>query len=446
LIVSLADAAHLITGFSENQHQSPPAVRLRATLDRYFAPSLLTSVTTAGAFFSLTTAASPNLRTLGVAAGCSVLVAFVLTFLLGPHLLCRLRVDVRRVKPLERAVLDLSDRAQVRGRALLLLVPVALLLIPGLNFSTPPDHFFPSGAAMTITHDEMTSDFYALSTLEVLLRPDPRAELPDGASIAGMLSEISDAFEQLPGVYAAVSVGDLIQEGRDMGIPGAVLVGIALDNPYTARDGTAYRVEVRVDDAAIIPDLALRAPEILEPWSAWTAWDVTGITLGIEYVNAKAGMSLLYSFAVSTLFVLLLIVALTRSGRGTLAALAANAVPLSAAVILFGLARLELSVLSASVLVLCMGLIVDDTLHVLFRLVRRDGALDELPYGMAVTSIVVSGCFALFLMSSFSPVRILGGAISVVLIVALVADLTLVPSLFHLGRLRPDESASARLP
>jgi hypothetical protein len=82
-----------------------------------------------------------------------------------------------------------------------------------------------------------------------------------------------------------------------------------------------------------------------------------------------------------------------------------------------------------------MGLIDNETMHVLYRL-NRTGKLEELPFGMAVTSLVVVGCFALFLTSAFPPVRILGGAIAGIMSVALVADLTLVPWLYGVGSSR----------
>ena len=123
--------------------------------------------------------------------------------------------------------------------------------------------------------------------------------------------------------------------------------------------------------------------------------------------------------------------AVTRSVRGGLIALTANAIPMAAGVGLFGLLRLELSVLSAAVLVIGLGLVVDDTLHAMFRLARTRGRLQELPYGLITTSLILCAGFALFLGSSFVPVRILGAVMAAVLTVALLSDLTVVPWLYR---------------
>jgi len=434
LVLSLADAVHLLTGYALAPEGVAKEDRLRSTVRHYLLPSFLTTATTAGAFFSLLLTEASSLRAMGIACGISALLAFLTAYLLGPYLLDVLGIHANHSRVLRRAVHGVGSRARAFGLPLLALIPAALLVVPRLNFSTPPNHFFPTGSETTRVHDVMTARFYALSTIDILLTPmDPTTLDPAGPSINEMLVDLEDRLEALPGVYAAVSIGDVVAEGRALGIPSPVLVSLALDNPYTARDGTAFRIELRVDDASEIPELAEQTEQILRPYESRTEWAVTGITLAMEWVNSRVVATLLGSFAASTLFVVLVIAGLARTLRGTLVAVTANLVPLAAAVVVFGVLSLELSVLSASVLVLSMGLIVDDTLHVLFRL-RRSGSLGELPYGMAVTSLIVAACFALFVTSSFPPVRILGGAIAGILLVALVADLTLVPWLYRVRR------------
>jgi predicted RND superfamily exporter protein len=143
---------------------------------------------------------------------------------------------------------------------------------------------------------------------------------------------------------------------------------------------------------------------------------------------------------VSTLAVILAIGILSRGWRGAVIAMAANVVPVTAALALFGLFRLQASVLSSAVLVICLGLVVDDTLHALFRLVRTGGSLDELPYSIAVTSLVLSVGFGAFVMSSFTPVRVLGTVLAAVLATALLADLTIIPWLYR--RLHSGETSA----
>lgn len=426
IVLSLSDAIHLVTGFSLHGYSGDAESRLRATLERYFVPAVLTSVTTAAAFFSLMTSDTANLRALGLAGGVSVLLALLLTYALGPYLLVALRVRARPSSAVQAALGRVQQYAAPVGMALLALIPIGILLVPRLVFSTPPAHFFPRRAAVTRAHDALSRDFASLSALYLLIE-----HTNAGDPIMDTATAISRQLEQLDRVALVASVRDFADQAQLAGVPLSELLGAVRENPFVSVDGNRQRMMLRAESNASLTQLERDVHAVLQRYDRGLRWAVSSPLLALEYANTRVASGLLRSFGISMLIVSVVLAALTRSVRSGIIALVANAVPIAAAVALFSMLRLEISVLSATVLVLCLGIVVDDTVHTMYRLDRRRGELEELPYGMIATTLLLSAGFAPFLASSFVPVRILGGMMAVVLLVAVLADLTLVPWVYR---------------
>lgn len=429
VVLSVADAVHLLTGYTMQASAATPDIRLRKALRNFFVPSLLTSVTTAVAFLSLTLSDALSIRQLGMATAAAVLLAFVLTYLLGPQLLVGLRIEARPNARIERLIRFVHRRARPASLLLLVFIPLGALLAPGLAFNTPPDHFFPRGAPVTRAHEELDREFGALASLYVLVEPAV-AGAPNGSPL-DVATTVSRELERVPHVKLVASARDLADQAALMGISLARLIELAPRSPYLSGDG-AQRLLVRADDPAALTAVVDEIGRVFERHDG-LRWAVTGPMLSLRDTNRSVVRGLLRSFVVSSIVILLVIAGLTRTLRGGLIALLANAIPIAAAFATFSLLGLELSVLSSAVLVICLGLVVDDTLHAMFRL-ARSGALEELPYSLATTSFLLSAGFLLFVASRFVPIRILGGVLAFVLLIALAADLTVVPWLYQRSR------------
>ena len=90
---------------------------------------------------------------------------------------------------------------------------------------------------------------------------------------------------------------------------------------------------------------------------------------------------------------------------------------------------MDLNILTAITTVVCLGVIVDDTVHVIYRkriLKKEDNELGE---GIITTSIILIIGFLTFLISSFEPCQVFGYISAIVFLGTMVADLTILPLL-----------------
>ena len=132
--------------------------------------------------------------------------------------------------------------------------------------------------------------------------------------------------------------------------------------------------------------------------------------------------------------------------RLALLALLPNLVPILGVEAWLVLSGRELTIMNVIALTVAFGIAVDDTLHVLnrFRLARRadpgggtgawvDAALGHAGPPMLATTLILAGGMMVTLASALPGVALFGGLIALAVVLALVADLFLLPALIRWG-------------
>jgi predicted RND superfamily exporter protein len=125
----------------------------------------------------------------------------------------------------------------------------------------------------------------------------------------------------------------------------------------------------------------------------------------------------------STILIILILLLLTRSLAYTLISILANLPPLGFLIIIFVIGDIDLNMTTSISLVVCLGLIVDDTIHILYRRVRLASPFGELGFGILTTSLILTGGFLSFLLSQSIPNQIFGVLCAVVFFFAAISDL-----------------------
>lgn len=151
--------------------------------------------------------------------------------------------------------------------------------------------------------------------------------------------------------------------------------------------------------------------------------------------------NLLSSLAYAILFIGILMALLFRSWRMVLISLLPNLIPLIFIGGFMGFVGIPLKPSTLLVFSIAFGISIDDTIHYLAKY-RQElkskkwnlkecalNALKESGLGMFYTSIVLYSGFSVFLFSQFGGTQALGLLISITLLVAMVTNLTLLPSL-----------------
>lgn len=145
-------------------------------------------------------------------------------------------------------------------------------------------------------------------------------------------------------------------------------------------------------------------------------------------------------FAAAIVLIVVLIGVAMRSWKRTLLALPANVTPVLFTLGLMGLTGIPLDVASATIASVILGLVVDDTVH-LVRPYQADGTWHSLQIAaqktggtLMMTSLVLAGGFLVLGLAEIRSIAWFGVLTSFAVVVAILSDLTLLPALARLKR------------
>jgi len=86
-----------------------------------------------------------------------------------------------------------------------------------------------------------------------------------------------------------------------------------------------------------------------------------------------------------------------------------------------------MNIITSITLVICLGLIVDDTIQILYRRIRLAEPIDELGFGVLTTSMIMTGGFFSFVLSQSQPIQVFGLLCAIVFLLAAISDMTIIP-------------------
>lgn len=428
-IIAVADTVHVVfrvraVAAERNRPATSPIVLEEAFGDVGFA-CLLTTVTTAVGFASMLVAELPLLRAFGLWAALGVVGSYAVVLTLLPAVLSR--VDVGAGAPKGSARLRRLALACTRRPTWVLAVALGLGLgsIPAAQSVVVDNHL---GALLRSDHPvrraatHLDAELGGTLTLEVELESEGPWE-PD----APALLEARSALAALPDVRG-------VRPPRTSGRWARLSVHV----PDVG--GRAFaRLETGAD--AALKQLGL---------TARTTGTASVAYRGVNRITDALRISLLGVMLV----VLVLIGGLLRSAGLALRSLLPNILPLLLGYALVGLAALELDPIGAVILTVALGIAVDDTLHILSGFVRarergadpQTAAADAVAtrgLAIVVTSGVLVAGLAVNTLSAFPPLVVLGTLGSAVIVLALLADVTLLPALL-VWPARPNEAPASR--
>lgn len=168
----------------------------------------------------------------------------------------------------------------------------------------------------------------------------------------------------------------------------------------------------------------------------------TGMAHLIDETNRSLSGSLIKGLLLGLIIALLSVLVITKSISISLISLFPNIIPLLFISFLFWISGTHINIGTAIVFSIVFGLSVDDTMHFIYRFNKyRKGndipqaielTIRHLTRPMIQTSIILGAGFLIFGFSSFHSISILGISVSSALVIALFADLLLLPKLMLL--------------
>lgn len=446
LVVGYTDAVHVAAHLRQCLADGATVDEAVRRTWREIGPAcLVASLTTAAGFASLLLSDAWMIREFGLVCAVGSLAAFVAVMLSTPvaaRLLARTPPRPLPAWPLATSgVLRRHPRAVALGGFVLTAVLVASA------WQVTPDYVFrenlPRDHEVRLAFETADTHLGGLLPLTVVLQADastPLATLVDAsADLARRLREdtglhwlgIGDVAALVPGGLAANALAQL---------PGPLVDSLLDPDTRTTLVST------------VLPDHGARATRaVIEQVRATLAGrDGNGMTTRVTGISALAADGshrmigdLGRSLATATVLVFAVIALLLRSWRLGLVSLLPNLAPI--AMVAATLAWLDEPLRYACVLVftICLGLAVDDTVHVIMRYRRErvaglgiDAALAATMAGtgrvLVATSLILVAGFAALTVSATPTVVWMGALSALAIVTALVLDLTLLPALLAL--------------
>ncbi len=430
LILSLADAIHLLSGYYQSNRQEKDN-RLEESIIKYILPSFFTSLTTSIAFSSFLLSDIPNIRDFGIIISISVMVSFGITFLSSPYLISHI---TPRALPQHFFVYFLTflDRNKKSFAYAFIIFPVlALFLHKQLKFNTDFDSFVPENTESFVNKKEFISNFDSQLSITLLLIKRENATTQKNKAIKKEILQINDELASINNIGTVKSIAEVDALKKRFGVLGNFIKISNKRNPYKNKDGSAFRFEIRLKDLSKLDETYQKITGILHEHKNNFEYSVFSKALLINDIDRGLAKSLFQSVLFSLLFIFIAFLVFTQSLRITFISLLVNLIPLSSIVVLFYLFDLDLNILSAVISVVCLGLIVDDTIHIVYRKSILKENTPDLGFGIVATSLVLILGFITFALSDFIPVQVFGLVSSAIFFITLIADLTLLPFLLE---------------
>lgn len=469
-VMAVTDGIHLISRYREGiGGHGTPSERASNALRHTGKACLLTSFTTMVGFGSLALTHVTILRQFGAFAAAGMAIAFVVVLCTVPAGLVALRV--RGHEPTHaRPRVQAYARWVTAGRKPLVLAVGGLLLFAGaawMDRHVTLDSYLidalraddPVSRGNHILDDQLggmmpvevslqgkSDAFRDPSNLARLARLEKRIEHQQGArfavSLADVVEQIHEAFgggHTIPGDHATIAQLLSLAEPRDLR---------AVVTPDFAR----ARLLFYTHDGGARYLSGLSAPVTREAKALFRGTGVQARVTGISQIASngitKLASELMEGLALSVVVIVGGIGLVFRSARLAMLSLLPNLLPLALACLWYTARGKYIDPVSAISFAVALGMAVDDTIHLAARYLeeRRAGrhpgdAIRETlvrTFGpIVLTSVALSAGFASLVFSNFPATGDFGALVSAALMLALVADLLVTPSLLQLMDPRP---------
>jgi predicted RND superfamily exporter protein len=478
LAVCLSITVHLMSRFYHYLKQGVARKEAaRLAIEENLVPTLLTTLTTAVAFFSCMSADLKIVAGFGELGGVGTLLAWVLTYtLIGVGLLyfpiwrgkgaAEPSTDKPLMEPSPRALAYVDGLQKLRWPILaftVLFCAVGAYAAANVQVATNPllsiARGHPARDSAEFILDEM-----GMLTFEMIVEAGEADGIKDPAFLR-KVKTLQDDLLQREGVTSVMSVVDILEQvhqavqggGEEhleladtqaqvaqelfiytMGLP----QGVSLSDRVTV-DNDALRVSVssrilRSDEhIELVEFAAQRADELGLDVS------VTGLHNMYQISSVPIVRSVLRSTLLALLGVAVILGLALRSVRLVTVSMVVNTVPLFVGALVFWLAGRPLDVGTVIGFSLALGIAVDDTVHIVVHYLnhRSEGESPRRAMGQVITHVVPAlltttaillGSCAVFLLGDYVPTFWFGVLLSSILVSALATDLTLLPTLFLL--------------
>lgn len=457
-------AIHYASGLRAENTWELRSEQARASYTSNLTPIIVSNATTAASLFSLIFVDSPPLRQLGVLSAVGVIIGLAFTLVLFPAALSSTAKTVKSKLSdniqnyLNKYARDIESR-KLRYQIPLILIVACTAGLFRLNIDDDFVEFFDEATNFRYQTDRATELLSGPNHIEVLLETIPEStvfeeqfmkELHDLSSWLRVNQHVSNvlSFSDIMNEVALAFTHQSAMQARSTEELAQLFLLYELslqqgqtNTDFLRADHRQARVSVLLTETSS-NDIQRLEREILD-WhkEQGTNYEitVTGENIPVAHLSEMNISSMLLGIVLSLTFTAILVGAIFKSASMGAIALLATLVPVAAGFGFWGWSSGEIGLAATAIVALTIGIVVDDTVHILYRYIdgQKRLALDDAHStaysihraGSAIvsTSLMLVIGLGVLLLSEFEVNSTLGAITCLIISTALIFDLFVLP-------------------
>lgn len=476
IVIGIPNCIFLINKYQQEvKKHGNQALSLQRVISKIGNATLMTNITTASGFATFIITDSKLLKEFGIVASINILGIFILSLLIIPIAYSFMPLPkTKHLKHLNKKWIDAfvswMERIVRHRRISVYIVSIALLVISiigiyQIRISGSPIEDMPKNAEFFHDIRFFEKEFKGIMPVEIVVDTKTPKGVLKPATLKRM-NQLGEVIEEIPELSTPVSVVNLIKYSKQAfynGIPKYYQLPTSQENTFimdVARKSsdksdllktfvdstgqsariTTFMRDVTTSRMEQIEERLLENIAKIFPAERYNVY-MTGSALlflkGTKYLVKNLILSLALAIGLIALFMAYLF----RSFRMIIISLIPNLLPLVITAGIMGFVGVPIKPSTILVFSIAFGISVDDTIHFLAKY-RQEltannwrieksvyNALRETGVSMFYTSIVLFFGFSVFVISDFGGTVALGSLVSATLLLAMLANLILLPSL-----------------
>tara|TARA_R110002051_G_scaffold186206_1_gene255530 strand:+ start:5317 stop:7704 length:2388 start_codon:yes stop_codon:yes gene_type:complete len=476
IVIGIPNCIFLINKYQQEvKKHGNQALSLQRVISKIGNATLMTNITTASGFATFIITDSKLLKEFGIVASINIIGIFVLSLLIIPIVYSFMPLPkTKHLKHLNKKWIDAfvswMERIVRHRRISVYIVSISLLVISiigiyQIRISGSPIEDMPKNAEFFHDIRFFEKEFKGIMPVEIVVDTKSPKGVLKPATLKRM-NQLGEVIEEIPELSSPVSVVNLVKYSKQAfynGIPKYYQLPTSQENTFimdvarkssndsnllktfvdstgqTARI-TTFMQDVNTSRMEQIEERLQEHITKIFPSERYNVY-MTGSALlflkGTKYLVKNLIMSLALAIGLIALFMAYLF----RSFRMIVISLIPNLLPLVITAGIMGFVGVPIKPSTILVFSIAFGISVDDTIHFLAKY-RQEltannwrieksvyNALRETGVSMFYTSIVLFFGFSVFVISNFGGTVALGSLVSATLLLAMLANLILLPSL-----------------
>ena len=476
IVIGVPNAVFLINKYQQEiKLHGQQAKALQRVISKIGNATLMTNITTASGFATFVFVKSQLLREFGILASINILSIFVLALLIIPIIYSFMEPPKKKhLNHLERRwmenVVDWMEK-MVREQRITVYITTVIIIILGIiglyqiRVSGSLIEDMPKTKAFYKDIKFFENEFGGIMPLEILVDTKKEKGVMKLSTLKRM-DKINEVIESFPELSKPVSIVNLVKYSKQAyykGKPKYYQLPTSQEQNYIFEytknsDGnsdmlnnfvdstgqfariTTFMKDIGTDKMNVIQERLRQIVEKEFPAERYNVSFTGKALVFLKGTNYLIG-NLVFSLSLAILLIALFMAWMFRSFRMILISIIPNMLPLLITAGLMGFFGIPIKPSTILVFSIAFGISVDDTIHFLAKYrqeliannwkIRKSvyAALRETGVSMFYTSIVLFFGFLVFTVSSFGGTIALGGLVSITLLLAMVSNLLLLPSL-----------------